>query len=275
MYGGVLADVTTNAVSPTPVVVSFCGSDLLGAFGSGLFRTLMTRYGVIASHRAAARAQRIVVKSKGLRDALPAHVNRSKVIVIPNGVDLDRFRPIDQSQCRRRRGWNAGRMHVLFCDVASDPRKRPELARAAVAALANRGIAVELHYLSGVSHEDVPSWINASDALLVTSFAEGSPNIVKETLACDVPVVSVDVGDVGEQISGLDGCYIAAADPLDLANKLGMVFARASRVAGRHQMRDLSLQQVARRLANLYRDLLATTEDPQRPDRAEVRAEAL
>ena len=63
-------------------------------------------------------------------------------------------------------------------------------------ALARRGVRAEIHYLRGQPNSDVPIWINASDVLLMTSLHEGSPTIVKEALACNLPVVSVDVGDV-------------------------------------------------------------------------------
>src|SRR5262249_34890094 len=100
MYGGVMADVITRAVKQRPVVVSFCGSDLLGAPLLGALGKLMASYGVLASYRAARKASGIVVKSKNLQDALPDKVDMSRVRIIPNGIDLDRFRPLDRGSCR-------------------------------------------------------------------------------------------------------------------------------------------------------------------------------
>ena len=68
--------------------------------------------------------------------------------------------------------------------------------------------------------------MNAADAVLLTSLHEGSPNAVKEAMACDVPVVAVDVGDVRERIGDADGCYVAAATPEALADKLLLVVGR-------------------------------------------------
>jgi teichuronic acid biosynthesis glycosyltransferase TuaC len=259
MYGGVMADEVTRAVSDMPTVVSFCGSDLLGELLSGFVRRLIAGYGVVASHRAARRACGIAVKSKNLQDVLPDDVDRSKVRIIPSGVDLERFKPLDRDKCRRRLGWSGNCFHILFPTNSGDPCKRLDLAMAAVEAANHSGVQAELHQLRGVPHEEVPIWLNASDVVLLTSLHEGSPNIVKEGLACNIPVVSVDVGDVRERIQGIDGCYLASPEPTDLAAKLLMVHAGPRRVMGRIKMQELSLERVAIRLKEFYGETLRTT----------------
>jgi glycosyltransferase involved in cell wall biosynthesis len=118
------------------------------------------------------------------------------------------------------------------------------------------GIRAELHYLRGVPHNKVPVWLNAGDVLLVTSSQEGSPNIVKEALACNLPVVSVDVGDVPERLHGIEGCYLASPEPSDLAAKLSLIRARANRIAGRISITELSLERISQRLLNFYEEIL-------------------
>jgi glycosyltransferase involved in cell wall biosynthesis len=260
MYGGVLADIVTRTVDDRPAVVSFCGSDLLGERLSSSMRKLIAGYGVLASRRAARRAQGIVVKSKNLQNALPDNVDKSKVRVIPNGIDLERFKPLDRDKCRERLGWRAKCFHILFPTNSGDPCKRFELARAAVEALRRSGIQTEIHELRGVPHPQVPVWLNASDAVLLTSLHEGSPNIVKETLACNIPVVSVDVGDVHERLQGIEGCYIALSEPYDLAVKLRLVQSSLRRVTGRVQMQKLSLREVALQLKAFYGETLSSYE---------------
>jgi glycosyltransferase involved in cell wall biosynthesis len=257
MYGGIMADMVTRAVGDIPTVVSFCGSDLLGELLSGPIRKFISGYGVIASHKAARRATGIIVKSENLRDALPNRVDRSKVRIVPNGIDLERFRPLSQETCRARLGWNANHFHVLFSNYR-DTVKRPDLARAAIDRAIRSGIPAELHYLCGVAHNEVPVWLNASHSLLLTSLHEGSPNIVKEALACNVPIVSVDVGDVRERIQGIDGCYIALSEPGDIAKKLSLVYDSSRRVSGRVKMHALSLERIARRLKEVYEDILSS-----------------
>jgi glycosyltransferase involved in cell wall biosynthesis len=252
MYGGVMADIVIWSIQDRPIVVSFCGSDLFGEPCSGISRKLIAGYGVLASHRVAKRADGIVVKSKILENALPTDVNRAKVRVIPNGIDLELFRPLNRRACRRLLGWTDNGFHVLFPANAVNPIKRFDLARASVEVAKRNGMPVELHELRGVSHNDVPVWLNASDVALLTSSHEGSPNVVKEALACDLPVVSVDVGDVRDRVHDIDGCYIAAPEPRDLANKLSLVYSSTRRVAGRIKMGELSLHHIALELKKLY-----------------------
>lgn len=255
MYGGVMSAVVTKAIRDRPVLVSFCGSDLLGIRG-GTVQKMSSRFGVAASKRAAARAAGIVVKSENLLKALPKGVDRSRVWLLPNGVDLRRFRPIDKDECRRRLAWDPAHKHVLFPADPIRPEKRFALAEAAVAHSNQRGGDVELHALKDVPHEDVPWWLNASDAVILTSTHEGSPNAVKEALACNVPVVSLDVGDVRARIEGIDGCFIADATPQDLATKLGQVFERDRPIEARRQIQEISVERVAEKLREIYTTLM-------------------
>jgi glycosyltransferase involved in cell wall biosynthesis len=257
MYGGVLADVVTRTVRDRPTVVSFCGSDLLGEPLSRPHRRLLAWAGTVASRRAARRAAAVVVKSRNLARALQGAVPAGRIHVIPNGVDLARFRPLDRDACRRALGWRRDVAQVLFPTTNGAAVKRPELARAALARLERAGIRTVLRELTGVPHANVPIWINACDVLLVTSAHEGSPNVVKEALACGVPVVSVDVGDVRERIDRVDGCHIAEATPDALAGTLRLVLAGPRRVDAASQIRLLSLEAVSARLAAVYRTLLA------------------
>ncbi len=255
MYGGVMADAVTRAVRDRPVVVSFCGTDLLGGRADGIVARLGVRYSPLASRRAARRAAGVIVKSRNLFAALPRDVDRSRVWIVPNGVDVSRFRPLDRDECRRRLGWSPDRPHVLFPAPPGRPEKRFELAEASVALLDGGTPTPELHALEGVPHEDVPTWLNAANVVVLTSAHEGSPNAVKEALACNVPVVSVDVGDVRERIEGIEGCFLAAPTAEDLADKLRRAIARSEPIAGRERMAELSLETVAGRLRGIYASL--------------------
>jgi len=249
MYGGVMANVITRAAS-TPTVVSFCGSDLNGAPMGSLTERVSAWYGVRASHKAARRADGIVVKSRGLAGALPADIDQNIVSVVPNGVDLKLFRPQDQSACRSRLGWEPDGHHVVF--YARGPGKRPELAQEAVARAAGAGLPVCLHVMAGIRQEEVPVWMNAADALICTSVREGSPNTVKEALACNLPVISVDVGDIRERITGVEGCYVVSPDVAEIAGAIAEVCRTGGRVDGVTAVRELSLERVAERILEVY-----------------------
>ena len=134
--------------------------------------------------------------------------------------------------------------------------KRPWLAQAAIHALKEHGVNAELHMLSGVPYADVPSWINASDALILTSMHEGSPTVVKEALACNVPVVSVEVGDVAERIAGIEGCHLATAEPQDLARKLLVVANQKTRINAGPALSALSIRTIAEQLKAFYDQVL-------------------
>ena len=291
MYGGVMADQVVRRHRLRPVVVTFHGSDLLGENLSGWFRKIVSHYGVACSKRAARAADGVVVVARHLLKALPfapgslspdpqvsgfiPQPSMPIVRVIPCGIDPDRFRPMDRVACRRQLRWEPDIFHVLFVSNNGDPVKRPWLARQAVERLAGSGARAELHFVAGVPNAEVPCWINASDVLLLTSLHEGSPMVVKEALACGVPIVSVDVGDVAERMEGIKGCHLAEPNPTDLALKLRMVYERGS--AGRTsasapgstacehgnrincgtKLKELSHTAVAHALKQFYLEILA------------------
>jgi glycosyltransferase involved in cell wall biosynthesis len=254
-YGGVMADVVTRSIRDRPVLVTFHGTDLLAGGANGALGALSRRVGARASRRAAGRAAGIIVVSPKLDAALPGHVERSRVWIVPNGIDLERFRPLDKEECRRKLGWNSGRDHVVFPAPTWRSEKRFALAEAAVAFLNDGGGDIELHALEGIPNDEVPVWLNAAGAVLLTSSHEGSPVVVKEALACNVPVVSVDVGDVRDRISGVDGCFIAAPTPVELAQALRRALEHGPSADGRERVADLSLERIAARVQRIYASL--------------------
>jgi len=261
MYGGVMAEQVVRQRELPPVAVTFHGSDLLGENYSGLARKLVSRYGVYCSRKAARRARGVIVVARHLVDALGPSVNAQKVRVIPCGIDLQRFQPKDPVACKKELGWAADAAHVVFASANGDPVKRPELAKAAVEEFARAGTTrVELHLLCGVPNEQVPTWLNASDALLLTSHHEGSPTIVKEALACGLPVVSVKAGDVEEQIAGVKGCYLAEATPADLALKLQWVCRSRQRLDCRDKIEELSCSAIAQKVEEFYTEIVGRSE---------------
>lgn len=256
MYGGVMAERVTRACTARPVLVTYHGSDLQGARGSGPLERLSAAYGVVCSRRAALRASGVVVVAAHLAERLPGELPQERIRVIPCGIDLERFRPLDPAQCRQRLGWRPDRFHVLFATNNDDPVKRPELARDVIRRLESRGHPADLHILKGVPNEEVPVWLNGADALLLTSYQEGSPTIVKEAIACQRPVVSVGVGDVAAQLNEIEGCFLADADPEALAEALERVCLGPRQIDARGRAAVLSLEATARRLVDFYEWIL-------------------
>ena len=113
---------------------------------------------------------------------------------------------------------------------------------------------VELLTVHSVPHKMMPVYMNAADVLILTSQHEGSPNVIKEAMACELPIVAVDVGDVREVIGGTDRCFVVARNSEAVAEKLKYVLSRVGRSNGRSRITHLSLTEVAKRLISIYED---------------------
>lgn len=152
-----------------------------------------------------------------------------------------------------------GTRYVLFGADPGRPRKRYALAQAAVAAAAPRvGFPLELLPLHGRPHEEIARTMRAGDALLLTSNLEGSPNVVKEAMASNLRIVSVDVGDTRERLEDVAGCRVTADDsPEALGAALAELLGETGEPAGREAVRELSLEAVAERVRGIYRRTLA------------------
>ncbi len=251
----VIADVCTR--SGTPLLVSYCGGDINGEEG-GFARRIKSWVGSVASRLAGFAAAAIIVKNASMLERLPRAL-RKRAEVIPNGVDLDSFVHASRDDARARLGWDSGTV-ILFGGRRLDPTKNYALAEAAVRELATRGTPVRLVPLEGVPHDQVPLWLSAADVVLLTSLREGSPNIVKEALACDAPVVGVPVGDVAWLLEGVTNSRVCSYDANSVADGIaGALAARTS--GGRQKIRALGLDSdsVAARLEALYLKILRRT----------------
>jgi glycosyltransferase involved in cell wall biosynthesis len=157
------------------------------------------------SRWASRHADEVVCVAGSLRDRLgrPA-------VVIPAGVDSRVYRPGDRHSARAALGVGGSDLALLFPSSPSRAVKDPELFRRVVEELAgefgSRGIRAL--YLDGVAPEEVPLYMQAADAVLLTSHTEGSPVATKEALCCGTRVVSVNVGDVADQLSGFSGARV-------------------------------------------------------------------
>lgn len=146
--------------------------------------------------------------------------------------------------------------HVLFAGAFDNAVKDPELAKAAVALLDN----VQLIELKGYRRDQVNALMYSCDALLMTSKTEGSPQVVKEAMACGCPIVSVDVGDVAERTEGVDGySVVKSREPKDIAEALEKALAFKSRTNGREKILDdkLTNEMVVKRIITIYKEVLA------------------
>ena len=247
----------TASWQPRPLMVSFCGTDLLGAPAPSGATTVKSRLAMLMSQAAAARADAIICKSENLRDALREPRDRKRALVIPNGVDLRHFSPGDQGSARRRLGLRQGVPLVLFPYSAQSPNKRIALARAAVDIVQATHPDASLVEVSGVAHDRMPDYYRAADCLVLTSRSEGSPNAVKEAIACGLPVVSVDVGDVRRWLGPVPGCAVVEDQPAALAGALTPLLGDRRRVDASAVLPQLDQAAIAQQLIRVYHAMSA------------------
>jgi glycosyltransferase involved in cell wall biosynthesis len=177
--------------------------------------------------------------------------------VIPAGLDLERIPCISQADARRRLGLQPSERLVLFVGDPAKPVKRYELAQRAVDVLVRRCPA-RLVLGWGVPPDEILVLMSACDVILVTSRHEGSPNVVKESLASNLPIVSLDIGDVRSRIAGVDGCEICPDDrPETIAASLERVLARQQRTRGREVVLSLDERVLTQQLLAVYESVLA------------------
>ncbi len=203
-----------------PLVASYLGTDLLGAQIGGDLRTRAMHWlrSTLIRHHASLMAA-TTTKSAEMESLLGARA-RLRNTVIPDGVDRERFRPRERSSACARVGWDARARNILFAGRV-DAVEKPAVARAEAIALAELELPeIELRVVSGVAPSEMPFHYAACDCLLHTSVSEGSPNIVKEALACNVAVVATPAGDVRELLEGVRGCAVCAADAASLSQAL-------------------------------------------------------
>jgi glycosyltransferase involved in cell wall biosynthesis len=239
-----------------PVVVSYMGDDLLGTPDATGRASAYSKCVVQADRWLAHTVDAVIVKS----EEMARIVTPVKAHVIPNGVDLAAFRPLDPRAARSLIGLDDRTRYVLFPGWPEQPRKGFPLAQSVVIETARRtSEPLELVPLRGVAPEKVPLYMNACDAMVLTSFWEGSPNVVKEAMACNLPVVSVPVGDVPELLADVDGCAVCPRDVHGLSVALLKVLARAQRTDARAALvrKGLDLPSVAQKVVDVYLEVLS------------------
>ncbi len=181
--------------------------------------------------------------------------NDSRVTVIPCGVDFDRFKPASQDAAQAQLELPTEKPLILWAGEHWQPEKNLKLLEASLNLLKQRRQEVELVLVSGKPHSVIPVYMNACDVLILTSWSEGSPMVIKEAMACNLPIVSTVVGDVAEVIGGVEGCYLTEPNPEDVADKLFNVLERNQRTNGRDKIRHLSSGPITHLIIDVYNKL--------------------
>jgi glycosyltransferase involved in cell wall biosynthesis len=191
---------------------------------------------------------RTIATSERVRDAL----GRPDAAVIPCGVDTDLFAPMPRAEARRLLSLAPDAPLVLFAGMRR-PEKRFDLIQAAFEQARSNGRPdARLVVAEHEAHERMPLFMNACDALVLASEAEGSPMVIKEAMACNLPIVSVDVGDVKQVCAGMDGCFVVERTVEELARGIDAALTFGGRTAGRRAVERLSLSATTAELLRVY-----------------------
>ena len=247
-----LANLATRRV---PVVSTYHGSDINVKSVRRFSKVAMwlSAWNIFVSQRNMALAGAEVGKKCSL---IPCGIN------LPEPCDTLKNKLVEQLTLNQ---WvegvlTKGKKHVLFAGAFDNEVKDPELAMRAIEELKSLILDVDLVELKGYSRDQVNALMYSCDAFLMTSKTEGSPQVIKEAMACGCPIVSVDVGDVKERVEGLEGCYVVKSRaPRDLADALEKALTFEGRTKGRERIVEMGLsndEQVAARIVKIYKEIL-------------------
>lgn len=176
--------------------------------------------------------------------------------VVPNGVNLDQFTLIEHDEARKLCGFDKDKKYVIWCSHPTRREKRFDWAQEAVRLLNNDNVV--LFPVHDKSHDDVVKYMCAADVLLLTSEMEGSPNVIKEAMSCNCPIVSTDVGDVSWVTGGVEGTYVAPnGDTTALSHCLAEALDYGKRTKGRERIMAYGLTtiDIAKKIESIYDSL--------------------
>lgn len=234
-YG--LSGLLANLQRKIPVVTTYHGSDINIPKVQILSKISikLSKYNIFV-------AQKLIDLSKP----------RKNYVLLPCGINLELFRPLDKILARKYLGLYPEKYYVLFAGSFSNAVKNYPLANETMSLLPN----VELVELKGYSREQVVWLMNAVDASLVCSFSEGSPQFVKEALACNCPIVSTPVGDVPNILNGIDGCFLVDYNAFSVKNALNLVLQRNNRIDSIGKVLAYDNMKIAEEIMKIYEKVL-------------------
>jgi len=241
-----------------PVVTSFLGSDTYGfprqdgvyPLFSRIFHKTLSRFVVLHSIES-------IVKSSEMNSILGLNLH-----VVPNGVDCAKFRPLpryDRDNLRRELGLETETKYILFVADPEILRKRYSLASDSVHIAAHKlNLSIKLLILNNKPHDEIILYMQVCDMLVMTSSKEGSPNVVKEALATNMAVVSVEVGDVKEWMRGVSGCRVTTDDrPETIGAAIVELLLSSEEREGRKAVESITIEAVAARIISIYKQALS------------------
>ena len=236
-YG--LSGLLATFQSHVPVVITFHGSDVN-----------LNRTNFYLSFVASRLSDANIFVHESLSKKLSLFSDKAEII--PCGVNLNLFKPIDKLASRDKLGLDHNYSYVLFSSSFNNKIKNAALAKLALSNFEN----IILLEMKGYSREEVHLLMNAVDILIVTSHSETGPLVVKEALACNCPIISTDVGDVKELANGTKNCYIVEYDAKQIEQRIRDILSSNKKSDGRAAVKHLSLEKIATDVYSVYKRVL-------------------
>ncbi len=237
---GLFGFATLFAKGELPLVTTFHGSDI-NVKKNSIFSAIAIKYSSFSIFVSQALYNNALIKPK----------NNYKIL--PCGVDQTIFHYIGKSNARGILGYNSDDTYILFPSSKKTPIKNYQLAEDSLKLLNYKYVLIEL---IKKTRKDVNLIMNACDLLLLTSKSEGSPQVIKEALSTNLPIVSVDVGDVSENIKNIDNCYITKNKPVDIAKKIELIIESGSeRSNGNKTSQKFENKKIAEEILAIYNSL--------------------
>jgi glycosyltransferase involved in cell wall biosynthesis len=239
-----------------PVVVTYHGDDLLGTVMENGKKARWSALVVAAGKKLAQHVDAAIVQTPEMASKL----TKSNVFVIPHEVDFEVFHPTERMQSRAMLGLKAHKKYLLFAANPQIAVKRFPLAKAVADWLARRDPSIQLLVVSKEPQERLALYMSACDALVFPSYQEGSPNVVKQAMACNLPIVATDVGDVRLVIGKTKGCHVCNPTVSEFAARITEILSPPRRTDGRERIRHLDSSTVSERIIEVYERVLRNRE---------------
>lgn len=240
--------------SPVPVIVTFHGADLMGSYNQKGRKTLLGILSIVLSHLSTILITKGIVVSNQLKSKILKPF-RYKCHVIPCGVDLKQFIPIDRLYARKVLNWDENKLVVIFFS-GNSWKKDPNLAFQVIKSAKTIIPEMEFYIIENQPFEKMVFYYNAADALLMTSINEGSNVSLKEAMACNLSIVTTDCGDARERLENVTPSFVSSRNPQELAEKLIVILKERKRSNGRQFLEELSLENMAKKIIKVYNEAL-------------------
>ena len=233
-------------IKKVPTVVTFHGSDIQPKGGNG-------RISEMVSIHTAKKAEAAIILNDEMETMVKPYCKNTNMI--PCAVDLDVFKPMEKSEQNKK-------IYIVFPSNHERRVKNYPLFCEVMEILKTKyGLNVEEKELKGLTRVEIAKLYSNSDLLLMTSDSEGSPQAVKEAMACNLPCVSTPVGDVSLLLSNVKDCYVSSShDATELAELVVKSLQRTGKgILGREKISNLHLDEesIANKVYQLYSILLS------------------